>query len=164
MRDPRFIAEHRGGSLDRESHACLVRWAVDCAERVIEYFEQRSNDPRPRNALEIGRKWANGEVKTGVAMKASVAAHAAAREVEGSAAISAARAAAQAVATAHFADHSVVALLYAMKALEVSGIYPNAEFQQQICKLPMHLRAPVESGVTFRAERLGILKPRIAER
>ena len=152
MRDRRFIAEHRGGSLNRESHVCLARWAVDCAERVIEYFEQHSNDPRPRNALEVGRKWANGEVKTGVAMKASVAAHAAAREVGDSAAIAAARAAAQAVATAHFADHSMGALLYSMKAFEASGICPNAEFHQQIRKLPKNLRAQVESGVAFRAK------------
>lgn len=123
-------------------------------------FERCSDDPRPREALEVGRKWADGEVGTGVAMKASVAAHAAARIVEDSAAIAAARAAAQAVATAHFADHSMGALLYSMKALEASGICPDSEFEEQIRKLPEHLREQVASGVAFRAKRLGIPAPK----
>ena len=54
-------------------------------------------------------------------MKASLASHAAARQAKGKAAIAAARAAGQAVATAHAADHSMGALLYALKALEASG-------------------------------------------
>ncbi len=156
MRDRRFVAEHRGGPLDRESHLCLARWAVDCAGRVLGYFEQSREDSRPREALEVGRKWAEGEVKSGVAMKASVAAHAAARAAKDPAAIAAARAAAQAVATAHFADHCMGALLYSMKALEASGICPEAEFREQIGKLPGHLRDQVESGVSSRAARLGV--------
>jgi hypothetical protein len=155
MRDQRFIATHRGGPLDKESHAFLARWAADCAEQVLHYFTCCSDDPRPQDALEIGRKWANGEVKTGVAMKASVAAHAAARLVKDHAAIAAARAAAHAVATAHFADHSMVALIYSMKAWEASGISADAAFQLQIAKLPEHLRKPVASGVALRFKRLG---------
>jgi hypothetical protein len=89
-------------------------------------------------------------MKTGVAMKASAAAHAAAREVVHTAAIAAARAAGQAVATAHFADHSVGALIYAMKALEASGISSDEEFDLQIAKLPKHLRDPITSGVSIR--------------
>lgn len=151
MRDRRFIAEHRGGLLSRESHSCLVRWAVDCAESVIGYFELSSDDQRPREALEIGRRWAQGEVKTGVAMKASVAAHAAARSVTDAAAIAAARASAQAVASAHASDHSMAALIYTMKVLRVVGINPSAGFEQQILMLPEHLREQVASGVMLRA-------------
>lgn len=157
MRDPRFIATHRGGPLDRESHILLARWAADCAERVLPLFEQTSNDPRPRQALEIARAWANGEVKTGAAMKASVAAHAAAREARTPAAIAAARAAAQAVATAHFADHSMGALLYALKALEASGKPSAPELKSQLAKLPAHLREPVSSGINLRLKPLGII-------
>lgn len=154
MRDRRFIAEHRGGLLPRDSHICLARWAADCAESVIEYFEIQSNDSRPREAVAIGRRWANGEVKTGVAMKASLAAHAAARSVTDVAAIAAARASAQAVATAHASDHSMGALLYALKVWEAAGKDPGAEFDQQIERLPAHLRDQVASGVMGRAKRL----------
>ena len=163
MRDRRFIADHRGGLLPRDSHICLARWAADCAETVLGYFEAHSNDPRPREALEVGRRWANGEVKTGAAMKASVAAHAAARSVRNAAAVAAARAAAQAVATAHAADHGMGALLYSMKALEAAGIDSGAEFERQIQRLPEHLRDQVASGVTARARRLSIPKQRGAE-
>src|SRR5688572_20514274 len=129
MRDQRFVAVHRGGPLDRESHIFLARWAADCAERVLHLFTAGSEDDRPKRALEIARAWANGEVKTGAAMKASVAAHAAARQAKNKAAIAAARAAGHAVAAAHAADHSMGALLYALKAFEASGCPSDSELE-----------------------------------
>ena len=159
MRDKRFIAAHRGGPLSREDHVLLVRWAADCAERVLHLFTQSSDDVRPPAALKLARKWADGEVKTGAAMRASVAAHAAARGVGGKAAVAAARAAGHAVATAHFADHCMGALLYAMKALETSGVSVDSEFRLQISKLPPRLREPVSEGVLLRFRKLGIRRP-----
>lgn len=157
MRDRRFVAAHRGGPLDRESHAVLARWAADCAERVLPLFTRVSEDPRPSQALEIGRAWARGEVTTGAAMKASVAAHAAARSITDKAAIAAARACGQAVATAHFADHSMGALLYLLLAREASGRPAEKELDAQIAKLPEPLREMVCTGV---AERWRRQKPR----
>jgi hypothetical protein len=156
MRDRRFVAAHRGGPLDRDDHNLLARWAADCAEGVLLLFSQSSDDIRPARALEIARAWANGEVKTGEAMKASVASHAAARGVTDKPAIAAARAAGQAVATAHFADHSMGALLYTLKALEAAGFGSDPELQSQLEKLPGHLREPIELGVGFRLAKLGI--------
>lgn len=155
MRDCRFVAAHRGGPLDRESHVLLARWAADCAKRVLPLFARVSEDKRPQQALEVGRAWARGEVPTGAAMKASVAAHAAARSVTDKAAIAAARACGQAVATAHFADHSMGALLYNLLALEASGGAAETELALQIAKLPEPLREMVSSGVVVRWERLG---------
>jgi hypothetical protein len=156
MRDRSFVAVHRGGPLERTDHVFLARWAADCAERVLHLFTRLSDDDRPKRALEIARAWANGEVKTGVAMKASLAAHAAARQATEKAAIAAARAAGQAVATAHAADHSMGALLYALKALEASGAPSDAELKLQLAKLPAHLRSPVSAGVNARLKRLGV--------
>lgn len=156
MRDQRFIAVHRGGLLDRADHAFLARWAADCAERVLHLFTQQSDDIRPKHALDIARAWANGEVKTGVAMKASLAAHAAARQATAKAAIAAARATGHAVATAHAADHSMGALLYALKALEASGAASDAELSLQLAKIPAHLLVPVSSGINARLKGLGI--------
>ena len=157
MRDRRFVAAHRGGPLDPQSHAFLARWAADCAERTLHLFTQCSEDPRPGLALEVARSWANGEVKTGAAMKASLAAHAAARETPNKAATAAARAAGQAVATAHCADHCMGALLYAMMALEQAGSSSSFEMDLQFAKLPNHLRDPVSEGVRARLKpfRLG---------
>lgn len=153
MRDRRFVAQHRGGPLDRESHALLARWAADCAERVLPLFARCSGDGRPKEALEVARRWARGDVRTGVAMKASLAAHAAARQMDDRAAIAAARAAGHAVATAHAADHSMGALLYAVKALEAAGRPSDAELRRQLGKLPDHLRAPVTEGVYQRLRK-----------
>ena len=43
----------------------LVIWACDCTERVLPYFEEkRTDDQRPRRAIEAGRKWVrDGEFK-----------------------------------------------------------------------------------------------------
>lgn len=156
MRDKRFIAVHRGGTLERADHVLLARWAVDCAERALHLFTQHSSDSRPLHALETGRAWANGEVKTGVAMTAALAAHAAARAATDKAAIAAARAAGHAVAAAHAADHSMGALLYALKALQASGGVPQLELKSQLKKLPPHLRECVSAGINARLNRMGI--------
>jgi predicted transglutaminase-like cysteine proteinase len=95
-------------------------------------------------------------VKTGVAMKAAVAAHAAARAMTNKAAIAAARAAGHAVATAHAADHSMGALLYALKALEANGTPSGPELEVQLAKLPAHLLDQVASGIEARIRKLGI--------
>jgi hypothetical protein len=98
----------------------LALWAIDCAERVLPYFEENNmDDPRPRNALEVLREWiTTGIFHMAAIRKASLAAHAAAREVgEDTAARSAARAAGQAVATAHVPTHSLGAAVYAQQAV-----------------------------------------------
>lgn len=156
MRDRRFVAKHRGGTLERADHIFLTRWAADCAERVLPLFARHSDDVRPKCALEIGRAWANGDVKTGAAMKASLAAHAAARAVADKTAVAAARAAGQAVATAHASDHSMGALLYALKALEASGDASKPELELQLSKLPSNLLELISSGIDFRLKRMGI--------
>ena len=104
----------------KTDHKTLAIWALDCAERVMPYFEERYPvDHRPRSAIEELQKW----IRTGIfnmtdIRKASLDSHAAAREVgEDDAARSAARAAGQAVATAHVLTHSVGAANYALQAI-----------------------------------------------
>ena len=105
------------GSSDQE---ILARWAIDCAVRVMPYFEKSfPNDPRPKQALETLREWIDtGIFSMGVIRKASLDSHAAAREVgEDNPARSAARAAGQAVATAHVARHAYGSAIYAQQAV-----------------------------------------------
>jgi hypothetical protein len=104
----------------KTDHKTLAVWAMDCAERVLPYFEQKyPEDDRPRNALETLQAWIRtGEFKMAVIRQASLAAHAAAREVgEDNPARSAARSAGQAVATAHVATHALGAANYALQAV-----------------------------------------------
>jgi hypothetical protein len=98
----------------------LAAWAVDCAERVLPFFEEKfPEDPRPRDALATLRAWrATGEFRMAVIRSASLASHAAARDAgENTPARSAARAAGQAVATAHVSSHSRGAAIYAQQAV-----------------------------------------------
>ncbi|MDE4907720.1 hypothetical protein L0665_03725 [Methanogenium marinum] len=101
-------------------HQTLAIWAIDCVERVIPYFEiQFPLDNRPGKALDTLRNWINtGIFSMEDIRKASLDAHAAAREVgKDNAARSAARAAGQAVATAHVPTHSLAAATYALQAI-----------------------------------------------
>jgi hypothetical protein len=105
---------------DQTDQKTLAVWATDCAERVLPYFEdQHPDDPRPRQALETLQTWIEtGVFRMKVIRGASLAAHAAAREVGAdNAARSAARAAGQAVGTAHVPAHSIGAAIYALQAI-----------------------------------------------
>ena len=116
--------------VEKTDHKTLAIWAVDCAERVLPYFEEKySEDHRPRNALETLQTWINtGVFRMAVIRKASLDAHAAAREVgEDNAAHSAARAAGQAVATAHVPTHSIGAAIYALQAVHRAARASDAD-------------------------------------
>jgi hypothetical protein len=131
----------------------LAAWAADCAEHVLPLFAAHSKDARPRDAIATARSWAKGEIPVGAAQKASVAAHAAAREATNPSGVAAARAAGHAVATAHFAEHSLGAALYAWKAIAAIAGDVAKEQAWQIKQLPPEIRELVESalqGARFR--------------
>ncbi len=89
-------------------HKTLAVWAIDCAEHVLSFFEEKyPKDDRPRNAIEVGRAWVRDEISVGEARSAAFAAHAAARDVDEGVTRAVARSAAHAVATAHVAGHAV---------------------------------------------------------
>lgn len=145
MRDKRFIAEHRGGTLKKEQHRQLMKWAIACAEHVLA-LSGTGMDIRLADALLIAKEWVNDRVPVGDAMKASVASHAAAREAAGPVAIAVARAVGQAVATAHMADHSLGAALYALKAVNSAGQSADEERKWQQEQLPPEIMELVLSA------------------
>jgi hypothetical protein len=138
MRDKRFIAEHRGGHLTKEQHKQLTIWACDCAEHVL-HLSGDASDERLKNALLIAREWVKGNATAGDAMKASVGAHVAARESSDPVTIALARAVGHAVATAHMADHSLGAAMYALKAVKNTGKSTDAEREWQNEQLPSEI-------------------------
>ncbi len=124
MKKSKFsLAQHKAEFLklvEKTDQKTLAVWAIDCAERVLPYFEEKyPDDPRPRNAIETLQTWINtGVFKMAVIRKASLDSHAAARDVgEDNPARSAARAAGQAVATAHVPIHSIGAAIYGLQAI-----------------------------------------------
>lgn len=106
--------------MSKTDQKTLAVWAIACAERVLLYFEEKyPEDHRPRQAIEALQAWIQtGVFKMAVIRKASLASHAAAREVGAeNAARSAARAAGQAVATAHVPRHAYGSAVYAQQAI-----------------------------------------------
>lgn len=132
MKKSKFsLAQHKAQFVElvnKTDQKTLAVWAIECAERVLPYFEaQYPDDHRPRSAIETLQTWiVSGVFSMAVVRKASLDSHAAAREVgEDNAARSAARAAGQAVATAHVPTHAIGAAIYALQAIhratDVSG-------------------------------------------
>jgi hypothetical protein len=140
----------------RDDQRTMARWALDCAERVLPIFEVvRPDDTRPRRAIQIGRDWlSTGEFSMAVIRKASLDAHAAAKEATDAAAIAAAHAAGQAVATAHVPQHAYGGAYYALRA--VAARSPDrdlcdafAERAWQATQLPDHLRAEIMDRIVM---------------
>jgi hypothetical protein len=146
IRDPRFITVRRGGTLEDDDHHLLAMWAADCAEHVLDYFEQaRPTDDRPRRAIDLGRAWARGEIPWAEARTAAGHANAAARDLSG-APRHAAYAAGQAAAVGHVAAHELGAAAYAIKAARAAaprdaGVEAGRlECQWQRARLPDEIR------------------------
>lgn len=145
-RDPRFITVRRGGTLLDTDHHLLAIWAADCAEHVLHFFEKNQpHDDRPRQAIEMARAWARGEVSMTQSRSAAGHANAAARDLSG-ASRHAAYAAGQAAAVAHVAAHELGAAAYAIKAAQAAAPIGEAaaagrrECQWQREQLPQAVR------------------------
>jgi len=139
MRDKRFIAEHRGGPLKKDQHYQLMKWACDCSEHVLYLYGENLNE-RIKNALPVAKEWKPGNASVGDARKASVDAHAVARESSSPTAMAVARSVGHAVATAHMADHSLGAAWYALKTVKNAGKSIDAERKWQDEQLPSEIK------------------------
>ena len=154
-RDPRLITVRRGGTLQDTDHHLLAVWAADCAEHVLHFFEEvHPLDNRPRQATELARSWARGEITM---IQARSEANAAASDVEGAARESA-HAAAQAAAVAHVAAHELGAAAYAIRAVrsaspkEERDEAGRLECQWQRAQLPEKIRELVLDDQRMRNE------------
>ena len=129
--------------LARDDHQALASWGAACAERTAAIFETScAADRRPRDVIEVLRRWAAGAATVAEARAASVAAHAAARAAPNESAKAAARACGQAVAIAPMPGHARHAAAYAEKAVRIAD-NPEAGLRErayQHSTLPPHLR------------------------
>ena len=158
MKKPKFSLAHRDDSLielvQNTDQKTLAVWAVACVERVLPFFkEPYPKDSRPRQALTTLQEWIEtGEFLMSIIRGASLATHAAAREVEvNSPAQSAARAAGQAVATAHVPTHALAAALYAQQAVHRAARNEdaaNAAANERDWQYQLLLRLNKEQGLS----------------
>src|ERR1700674_3710291 len=83
-RDPRFVTIRRGGTLTDSDHQLLALCAASCAEHVVHRFDSaRTEDPRPREAIEQARAWVRGNITMSQARTAGGHAMAAGRDPGG---------------------------------------------------------------------------------
>jgi len=115
-----------------------MRWARECSEHVLSLIDENI-DKRLINALYVAKEWEKEKVTVGEARNASVSAHAVARESSNPIIIAVARSIGHAVATAHMADHSLGAALYALKAVKNAGKSVDAERKWQNEQLPSEI-------------------------
>lgn len=145
MRDRRFVAVHRGGTLEKQQQYDLMGWACTCARHL-----QPLADPQYaellQQALSTGEGWPAGSSSAGDCMKAARRVHAAAREMD-SVSCAVARAVGHAVATAHAGDHALGPAIYGVKAAALAGKDPQAERQWEIKQLPITIRDLVLHGL-----------------
>ena len=147
----------------QDDQALLADWALDCAERVLPLFERtRPDDPRPRDAIRIGRDWvATRDFRMSVIRGASLGAHSAAKDADNAAASAATHAAGQAVATAHVPQHAYGGAYYALKAIiadcpdEAERLVAE-ELAWQRARLPEHLREDVMSRIVVESRPKGL--------
>ena len=156
-RDLRFVTVRRGGRLDDHTHHALAMWAADCAEHVLDLFEQqRPGDTRPAEAITAARRWARQEMSMMASRDAAFAAHAAARDATGTAR-EAARSAGHAVATAHMADHQLGVAFYALRAVDLAKpadpVAIERERQWQIDRLPDDIKTLVLDDMRLRTKK-----------
>jgi uncharacterized protein GlcG (DUF336 family) len=133
-------------------------WARECSEHVLPLIPENI-DSRLVYALQVAKDWENGKVPTGKAMKASLGAHAVAREASNPVSIAIARSIGQGVATAHMADHSMGAALFALKAVKHAGksIEEEREWQtKQLQQLPAEIVELIQTTMRKKEEHFKI--------
>lgn len=139
MRDKRFIAQHRGGTLKNEQHKQLIQWAWACSEHVLPLYGGEM-DERIDKALLVAKAWEKGRASVGDARKAALDAIVLANEALNPLSVAIARSVGHTAATAHMAEHSMRAALYALKAVKNAGKSIEAERKWQNEQLPSEIK------------------------
>ncbi|MCL2032130.1 MAG: hypothetical protein FWG96_02510 [Methanomassiliicoccaceae archaeon] len=115
--------------IEKQKHRTLVLWALEYAGELTNKFETKYPDEtRPREAVEISRSWARGEIKMPVAKKAILAAHNAATEISDDIVYcSMVRAVGHCCATVHVETHAIGGPIYALTAIVYERGQNNAQ-------------------------------------
>lgn len=122
-----------------------MKWACNCTKHAVKKLGMIP-DPSITEALKTGLAWTKGKATVGDARKAALKAIHAARESSNEAMTALIRSAGHAVATAHMADHSLGAPLYALKAFKLAGKGLKPERKWQNDHLPPEVKELVLSS------------------
>ena len=96
----------------------LILWALELAEEMVLVLEARyPDDHRPREAVEVARAWAAGEIKMSLARRAILACHGMAKELMDPADIARCHALGQTCSVVHTEGHAMGYPIYELTAL-----------------------------------------------
>ena len=139
MRNIRFKAERLGGLLKPEEHILLMQWAIKCVEHICPLLHIEISD-QIKQSLAVAKQWTLGNASVKDARNAAIAMNKLAKTTTNLADKYAIKAAGHAVATAHMADHALVASKYALKAFESICNSKQTESKWQIEQLPFEIK------------------------
>ena len=145
----------------------VAAWAADCAEHVLEIYENAiPSDARPRELIDRARAFARGELDAVDGIRRRFEGGVPAADVVGApAAAAVARAAGQAAAMAHMGAHAFGAAAYAAKAAGLAAPYRpdavTAEVRWQVEHMSTAVRAALRLLPPVGQNRAGPLGPRL---
>jgi len=114
--------------ISEQTHRALIMWALDCGEFPVSKIEEKYPcETRPRNALELCRLWAGGEIKMPAAKRAILDCHAAAKEISDPVYCALYHAAGHARATVHVETHALGLPFYELTAIVIINGYKDYE-------------------------------------
>ncbi|HEX5251217.1 MAG TPA: hypothetical protein VFW14_16260 [Gaiellales bacterium] len=135
-------------TLSEADRRVVAAWAADCAQRVLEVFEdQAPGDSRPREAIARARAFARGESTVAEEIRRRFTNGGAARAVRVPAAAASARAAGQAAAVPHSGAHALGAAAYAANAAGLAAPDRPAALKEEVCWQLRHLSPGVRKAL-----------------
>lgn len=121
-------------ALTRLNHRAIVLWTLEAGQKSMKAFSSPvSQDPRPQDALDSARAWAEGRIKMPLARQAILSCHRMAREVPSLADQALCHAIGQAASAVHTPGHAMGYPTYALTAqvLKLGLEDCQAELEQQ---------------------------------
>lgn len=105
-----------------QKHRTLVLWAFECVKTPLALFESRyPNEARPRTAVELCHKWAQGDIKMPVAKRAILDCHGVCKEMDDPYGAALCHAIGQGVSTVHVETHAIGLPIYELSAIVINN-------------------------------------------
>lgn len=108
--------------IKKQKHRTLVLWAFECIKGPLKIFEEKyPNEKRPRKAIELCKRWAEGEIKMPEAKRAILDCHAVCKEIDDEYYIALCHGIAQGISTVHVETHALGLPFYELTSIVIKN-------------------------------------------
>lgn len=136
-------------TLSEADRRLVAAWAADCAERVLNLFENEApGDDRPRLLIARARAFAQGELGTAEGIRRRFTGGVGTGDVKDPAAAAAARAAGQAAAVCHMGAHALGAAAYAVRAVRLANSNDHSADEDEVEWQVNHMSREVRAALS----------------